>query len=172
MGIPYTRTSIIQGNNLYKGNPRKYKGNHLQREINYTRKPLIYGNSCSVNALSNKGAHPRPSLFEESSVHLETSKNHRKNQRNQTIQRGQDKNYQNHKENQTNQNKQTFRPMSSKVDMGLGVLFFCFVLVFFRWFLIVFALTSLTVLVSLVCPMVFDVLKLLHRMFKLVPGNS
>ena len=50
------------------------RGNHLQRGINYTRKPPIYGNSCKVNALFNKGAHPRPSLFEESSVHLKISK--------------------------------------------------------------------------------------------------
>ena len=34
----------------------------------------MYGNSCKVNALFNKGAHPRPSLFEESNVHLEISK--------------------------------------------------------------------------------------------------
>ena len=46
----------------------------MQRGINYTRKPLIHGNSCKVNALFNKGAHPRPSLFEESSVHLKISK--------------------------------------------------------------------------------------------------
>ena len=46
----------------------------MQREINYTRKLLIYGNPCKVNALFNKGAHPRPSLFEESSVHLKISK--------------------------------------------------------------------------------------------------
>ena len=50
----------------------------MQREINYTRKPLIYGNSCKVNALFNKGAHPRPSLFEESSAHLKISKPSRK----------------------------------------------------------------------------------------------
>ena len=45
----------------------------MQREINYTRKPLTYGNSCKVNASFNKGAHPHLSLFEESSVHLKTS---------------------------------------------------------------------------------------------------
>ena len=38
--------------------------------------------------------------------------------------------------------------------------------------LIVFALTSLVVLVSLVSPMVVDVLKLLPCMFKRVPGNN
>ena len=58
-----------------RGTPRKHRGNHLHREeINYTRKTLVYGNSCKVNALFNKGAHPCPSLFEESSVHLNTSK--------------------------------------------------------------------------------------------------
>ena len=46
----------------------------MQREVNYTKKPLIYGNSCKVNALFNKGAHPRPSLFEESRVHVKISK--------------------------------------------------------------------------------------------------
>ena len=46
----------------------------MQRETNYARKPLIYGNSCKMNALFNKGAHPRPSLFDESSVHLKISK--------------------------------------------------------------------------------------------------
>ena len=50
------------------------RGNHLKKEINYTRKPLIFGNLCKVNILFNKGAHPRPSLFEESSVHLNISK--------------------------------------------------------------------------------------------------
>ena len=68
-----------------------------------------------------------------------------------------------------NKKNKTFRPMSAKVDMGLKVLF-C--LWFSRWFLIVFALTSLVVLVSLVFPMVFDVLKLLHCVFKRVPGNN
>ena len=65
----------MKGNPLYKGNPRKYEGgNHLQRKINSTRKPAIFGNSCKVNALFNKGAHPHPSLLDESSVHLKLSK--------------------------------------------------------------------------------------------------
>ena len=38
--------------------------------------------------------------------------------------------------------------------------------------LIVVALTSLVVLVSLVFPMVFDVFKLLHCIFKRVPGTN
>ena len=60
--------------------------------------------------------------------------------------------------------------MSTLADMGLKVLalFFWFSL----WLFIVVALTSLVVLVSLVFPMVFDVLKLLHCMFKRVPGNN
>ena len=61
--------------------------------------------------------------------------------------------------------------MSAKVDMGLKVLFLC-LFVGFSMVLIVFALTFLVVLVSLVFPMVFDVLKLLHCMFKRVPGNN
>ena len=46
--------------------------------------------------------------------------------------------------------------MSTLADMGLKVLVSCFFWVS-RWFLIVFALTSLVVLVSLVFPMVFDI---------------
>ena len=50
--------------------------------------------------------------------------------------------------------------MSAKVDMGLKVLLlFVVYFVVVRWFLIVFALTSLVVLVSLVFPMVFDIFK-------------
>ena len=103
-----------------RGTPRKYKRNHLQREINYTRKPLMFGNSCKVNALFNKGAHPRPSLFEESSVHLKISKTIGK-----TKETKEDKanTIKNHRENQTNKTKITFRPMSAKVDMGLKVVF-------------------------------------------------
>ena len=48
--------------------------------------------------------------------------------------------------------------MSTLADMGLKVLVSCFFWVS-RWFLIVFALTSLVVLVSLVFPMVFDIFK-------------
>jgi len=93
--IPHTGKSFIQGEPLVN-----IRGNHLQREINYTRKSLIHGNSCKVNALFNKGAHPRPSLFEESSVPLEISK---------TI-------------GKTTTTK-TNKTMSAKVDMGLKVFF-------------------------------------------------
>ena len=61
--------------------------------------------------------------------------------------------------------------MSAKVDMGLKVLFRLFCLVF-SMVLIVFALASLVVLVSLIFKMDFNVLKLLHYMFKRVPGNN
>ena len=142
----------------------------MQREINYTRKPLIHGNSCKVNALFNKGAHPRPSLFEESSVHLKISKTIGKTKETDN-QRGQCNSYQQQSRKQAiNKNKQTFRPMSANVDMGLKVLSLLFW--FSRWFLIVFDLNSLVVLVSLVFPMVLDVFKLVHCMFKRVPWNQ
>ena len=141
----------------------------MQREINYTRKPLIHGNSCKVNALFNKGAHPRPILFEESSVHLKILKTIGKTKETKTTKEVKAKTIKNNRENQKeNEETKTFRPMSAKVDMGLKVLFFLFVW-FSRWFLIVFALTSL---VSLVFPMVLDVSKLLHCMFKRVPGSN
>ena len=99
----------------------------MQRGINYTRKPLIYGNSCRVNALFNKGAHPRPSLFEESSVHLKVTKTIGKTKETKTPKEVKATTIKNHRENQHNQKKQTFRPMSAKVDMGLKVVFVGFV---------------------------------------------
>ena len=95
----------------------------MQSEITYTRKPLIHGNSCKVNALFNKGAHPRPRFFEESSVHLKISKTTGKTKETKEVKAKINKN---HRENQQ---KQNFRPMSAKVDMGPKVLFvlFCFV---------------------------------------------
>ena len=95
----------------------------MQREINYTRKPLIHGNPCKVNALFNKGAHPRPSLFEKTSVHLNISKTIGKTKETKEVTA---KTIKNHRENQ----KKTFRPMSAKVDMGLKVLFVWVLLVF------------------------------------------
>ena len=92
--------SLIQGNPWYRGmictrgTPLNIRGNHLQMEINYIRKPLIYGNSCKVNALFNKGAHPRPSLFRGIKCTFENIKNHRGNQINQNNQRGQGNNCQ------------------------------------------------------------------------------
>ena len=83
----------------------------MQMEINYIRKPLIYGNSCKVNALFNKGAHPRPSLFEESSVHLKISKPSGKPKKPKQPKRSRQK---------------LSKTMSAKVDMGLKVLFFWF----------------------------------------------
>ena len=101
------KKSLVNGNPLYKETPHtgqwfiqgdplvNKRGIHLQREINYTRKPLIYGKPCKANALSNKGAHPRPSFFGESNVHLKISK---------TIEKHKKENIQ----------KNTFRPMSAK----------------------------------------------------------
>ena len=145
----------------------------MQKGISCTRKLLIYGNSCKVNALFNKGAHPRPSFFEESHVHLKISKPSGKPQQT-TNKEVKAKTIKNHRGNQTTKKTKTFRPMSAKVDMGLKVfvcLFVCTVC-FSRWLLIVFALASLVVLVSLVFPMVFDVLELSRCMFKRVPVNK
>ncbi len=98
----------------------------MQREINYTRKPLIYGNSCKVNALFNKGAHPRPSLFEEK-CKFETIKNHRENQRNQNNQRGQDKNYQKPPRKPKQQKQTNFQPHVGQSGHGSeSFVFFCF----------------------------------------------
>ena len=121
-GNPSYRKSFMQGEPL-----ANIRGNHLQREINYTRKPLIYGNSCKVNALFNKGAHPRPSLFEESNVHLKISKAIGKTKETKTTKEVKAKTMNNFRENQTKQQRTTFRPMSAKVDMGLKVCFVCLV---------------------------------------------
>ena len=120
--------SLIQGNPSYReiiytrGTPRTYKGeslakgNELYKEASFI---VIYGNSCKVNALFNKGAHPRPSLFEESSVHLKTSGNHRENHRNQSNQRGQGKNYQKpSRKPQNKQNKQNFQTHVGQSGLG------------------------------------------------------
>ena len=178
MEIPYTRKSLIQGNGLYReiiysrGTSRNYKGNHLQREINYTRKPLIHGNSCKVNALFNKGAHPRPSLFEESSVHLKISKTIGKTTETKDTKEVKAKTIKNHRENQHKQQQQTKLSDPCQPKWTWVWKFYLFICWFSQWCLIVFALASLVVLVSLVFPMVFDVFKLLHCMFKRVPGNN
>ena len=113
------KKSLVNGNHLYKEIPHTGKsfiqgeplviirGNHLQREINYTRKPLIHGNSCKMNALFNKGAHPRPSLFEESSVHLKISKTIGKTKETKTTKEVKAKTIKNHRDNQNNKNFQT-----------------------------------------------------------------
>ena len=72
----------------------------MQREITYIRKPLIYGNSCKANALFNKGAHPRPSLFEESIVHLKISKTIGKSKETKTTKEVNAKTIKHHRENQ------------------------------------------------------------------------
>ena len=162
MEIPYTRKSLIQGNNLYKAEPLvNIRGNHLQRENNYTRKPLIYGNSCKVNAFFNKGAHPRPSLFEESSVHLKLSKTIGKTKETKTTKEVKTKTIKNHRENQKNQTKTKLSvPCRPKWAWVWKLCFLYVILVWCsQWFLIVFALTSLVLLVSLVFPMVCDMFK-------------
>ena len=173
MGIPYTRKSFIQAKNYTRGTHRKYKGeslakgNQLYKEASY-----IYGNSCKVNAFFNKGAHRRPSLFDESSVHLKISKTIGKTKETKTTKEVNAKTIKNHRENQKKQKKQNFQTHVGQSGHGSeSFVFFCFFW-FSRWFLIVFPLTSLVVLVSLVFPMVFDVLKLSHCMFKSVPGNN
>ena len=85
-------------------------------------------------------------------------KNHRENQRNQNNQRGQGKNYQ---KPSGEPNKPKHQNFQTHVHFGRhgSESFFFVLLLFSRWFLIVFALTSLVVLVSLVFPMVFDIFK-------------
>ena len=112
------KKSLVNGNHLYKEIPHTGKsfiqgeplviirGNHLQREINYTRKPLIYKNSCKVNASFNKGVHPRPNLFEESSVHLKISKPSGKPKKPKQP-KVKAKTIKNHRDNQNNKNFQT-----------------------------------------------------------------
>ena len=107
----------------------------MQREINYARKPRIYGNSCKVNALFNKGAHPCPSLFEESSVHSKIPKSTGKTKETKTTKEVKAKTIKTIEKTTHNKTTETFRPMSAKVDMGLKVCF-CFVLWFSRWLLI------------------------------------
>ena len=94
------------------------------------------------------------------------------NQQQQNNQRGQGKNYQ----------KPSIKPKEPKQPKRQDlcrpkwtwVLSFCCVCMcsFSRWWLMAFTLASLAVLFVLVAPMVFDVCKLLHCMFKLLPGNN
>ena len=141
-------------------------------EINYMRKPLIYGNSCKVNALFNKGAHPRPSLFEESSVHLNISKTIGKTKETKTTKEVKTTTIQkpSRKPNKRGKHNKTVRPMSAKVDMGLKVLFCLFVLVFSMVFdsscLDLFGCFGFVGF-----PYGFDVFKLLHCMLKRVPSS-
>ena len=55
---------------------------------------------------------------------------------------------------------------------GSECFFLLFILLVFSMVLIVVALTSLVVLVSLVFPIIVDVFKFVHCMFKRVPGNN
>ena len=144
--IPHTGKLFIQGEPLVN-----IRENHLQRDINYTRKPLIYGNPCKVNALFNKGAHPRPSLFEESSVHLKISKTTGKTTETKTTKEVKASTIKNRRENQNNNNCQTHVGQSGH---GSESLVFVLLFWFSLWLLIVFALASLVGLISVVFPMV------------------
>ena len=141
-------------------------------EINYIRTPLIYGNSCKVNALFNKGAHPRLSLFEESSVHLNISKTIGKTKEAKTTKEVKATTIKNHRENQQTQLSQIIaKTMSAKVDMGLKVLF-CLVILVFSMVFGSFCLDLFGCFGFFGFPYGFDVFKLLHCMFKRVPGNN
>ena len=167
--IPGKWKSLIRGNPSYReviytrGAPRKYKGkslakgNQLYKEASYIYIYIyIYGKSCKANALFNKRAHPRPSLFEESSVHLNISTTIGKTKETKTTKEVKATTIKTIEKTTITKNNTTFRPMSAKVDMGLRALLFYLSCRFSRWFLIVFALTSLVVLVSLVFPMVVE----------------
>ena len=108
------------------------------------------------NALFNKGAHPRPSLFEESNVYyLNISKTIGETKETKTAKEVQAKTIKHHRETKQTKQTTTFGPMSPRVDMGPKGLFVLFVLVFStRCFLIVLALTSLVVVFLLVFSMV------------------
>ena len=123
-----------------------------------------------MNALFDKGAHPRPSLFEESSVHLKISKPSVKPKIKTTTKefKGTTIKKENIEKTKSNKAKQNFQTYVGQSGHGSE----SFLLLVFSMVLIAFALTSLVVLVSLVFPMVLDVLKLLHCMFKRVPGNN
>ena len=76
-----------------------------------------------MNALFNKGAHPRPSLFEESSVHLNISKPSGKPKKPKQPKRSRQKLSKTiEKTKKQTKQKKTVRPMSAKVHMGLKVL--------------------------------------------------
>ena len=123
-----------------------------------------------MNALFNKGVHPRPSLFEKSSVHLKISKTIGKPKETKTTKDVKAKLSKTIEETKKQRN-QHFQTHVGQSGNGSGSFGF-FVFWFSRWFLVVFVLTSLVVLVSLVFPMVFGVSRLFHCMFKRVPGNN
>ena len=126
--------SLIQGNPWYReiihtrGTPRKYKGeslangNQLYKEASYIWKLVL--SECLIQQRSASTSEPLRGI----KCTFEHIKSHRENQRNQNNQRDQGNNYQKPSRkpntNNNNNNKQTFRPMSAKVDMGLKVLVF------------------------------------------------
>ena len=104
--------------------------------------------------------HPTPILQDESCVNLKISKKHREPKQKKENQRGQCQNHQKPLgKQQTKHKKQNF--WTYVAEEGHRSKSFVFVRCFWfsRWFLIVFALTSLVVLVSLVLPMAFDMFK-------------
>ena len=80
-----------------------------------------------MNALFNKGAHPRPSLFEESSVRLKISKTIGKTKETKTTKEAKANNIKSHKENQTtttkNQNVKTHVGQSGRGSESFVFLF-------------------------------------------------
>ena len=120
----------------------------MQSEINYTRDPLIYGNSCKVKALFNNGARPRPSFLDESSAHMYMSKAIGETKENKTSKEVKANTIKHHRENQRQTNPNTtVGPISPNADMGPEVLLVCFVVCCSsRWCFIVVALTTLVVL--------------------------
>ena len=89
-------------------------GDHLQRAINYTRKLLTYGNSSKVNALFNQGAHPRPSLFEESIVHLGRLQTSGETKETKTTKEAKGQTVKNNRENKQNNNTKLSDPCRPK----------------------------------------------------------
>ena len=177
--MPYKGTPLIHGNPLckeiqYKGKSR-VKGTPLYKDINYTRKPLIHGNSCKVKCLiQQRGASPSES-FREIKCTFEHIKHHRgkpKKSKEKKRSRGKLANT-SRIQTKTKQNKQhkTLSDLCRPNRTCLKVVF-CLFVWYSRCFLQVCPLTSLVLLVSLVSPMVVDVFKLLHCMFKHVPGNK
>ena len=161
------KKSLVNGNPSYRemiyarGTPRKYKGNSLVREINYTRKPLIHGNSCKVKCLIQQGGASTSEPFREIKCTFEDIKTIGKPKETKTTKEVKEKTCTTTSIIPTKQtNNTTVRPMSPKPDTGLKVeLCVCFVGII-DFVVQVFPLTSLVLLVSLVFPIVVDVFKL------------
>ena len=95
------------------------------------------------SALFNKGAHPRPSLFEESSVHLNISNTIGKTKESKTTKEVKGTTIKTHREYHTNQTQQNFQTHVGQSGHG-SKSFVCFCCVgICRCCLIVVPLTSL-----------------------------